>query len=75
MSINYESENNLFSGLQNEEMSHDVEPKQSCEVGRDGCCDSGEECCKCEKEEKKVEKEYKKYRPEDVKEAAVEFWR
>ena len=43
MSINYESENNLFSGLQNEEMSHDVEPKQSCEVGHDGCCDSGEE--------------------------------
>ena len=74
MSINYESENNLFSGLQNEEMSHDVEPKQSCEVGHDGCCDSGEECCKCEKEEKKVEKEYKKYRPEDVKEAAVEYF-
>ena len=55
MSINYDSENNLFSGLQNEEMSHDVEPKQSCEVGHDGCCDSGEECCKCEKEEKKVD--------------------
>ncbi|MGN0032681.1 MAG: adenosylcobalamin-dependent ribonucleoside-diphosphate reductase [Candidatus Limimorpha sp.] len=74
MSINYDSDNNLFSELKNEEMTFDVKQQQAGSTGQVNGCGCADNCCCNNEDRTTAKKEYKKFSSDEVREAAVEYF-